>query len=105
MWLRPERDSPLVVSIYLARNAVGVFIRGARGATPGETLALLEPMAEPLSAALASPWVARDNGYFFGDSRPVVAFDEATWPEAIDWLHERARLYLASLAGIRNAVP
>ncbi len=87
----------LVVSSYVAKNGVGIFIRGRRGAKNQEVYDLLAPhedlLAERTGAALGQP----DKSHFFGKWHVAVTADRAQWDALTDWLYEQTTLYVDAL--------
>lgn len=88
---RSVRGTPLIVTRYLAKQGVGLFVRGGRGAD-GEAIApLLEPVRDELEARLGVPF---GNGKWPFVQTRVLANDEpANWDMAIAWLIEETARY------------
>jgi hypothetical protein len=38
------------------------------------------------------------NGHLFGERLPITYQDESNWPEIIDWMEERRKLYVAAIS-------
>ena len=89
---RPIQDLGLVLSQYVSRNSVGVFIRGPRG-TPSEEIAdRLRPHLAELHASLGIPMDAERND-FWGVYLLGEPHEEATREPMIDWLMEQANRF------------
>lgn len=100
MWLSHAPDPVVVVSIYVAQNGVGAFIRGRRGARPDDTVAVLQPVAAVIESELGVQQRPDGDGYHFGTWRAFAAGERTAWPDAIDWLHGEAMRYLAVLRAV-----
>lgn len=83
---------------YIAKDAVGIFVRPRRGRSMEELGQELEPYLELLSTELGA---APGGGTSFlaqrlkGDGR-----DQQNWDRVADWLEERTRAYQAAFARI-----
>lgn len=93
-------DLALVVALFLAQNEVGVYIRGLRGVDKSETAARLEPYTDSLAVALDAQ---AGGSYLFKKSRQGNYVDPSTRGLLIDWLHETASHYEASLRAVLGA--
>jgi hypothetical protein len=96
-WLKIGAGSPFVVSVYVAQNSVGLFVRGNRGADPAEVLTSLAPYAAAIEARLGVPLEPHRSGYYLMKWRAFSPNDRAQWDGGIDWLHEQAHAYLGVL--------
>ncbi|MGQ7793030.1 hypothetical protein ACUN0C_11530 [Faunimonas sp. B44] len=94
MWM-PLGD--VVVSAWVGKGGVGVFVRGHRGADGEETFARLAPHAAELERALQAPFGASGDA-LLGQERKADMSDRANWPAAIDWLHLTVHTYRRRLA-------
>lgn len=90
-------DAALNVSIFLAQESVGIFVRGPRGGDPEEVAERLAPLADTLAADLGASVGPSALGHFLVRQHKTDMKDRANWPAAIDWLHERAHTYLRIL--------
>lgn len=96
-WLVPDRCTDKVLSIYMARNGVGVFVRGLRGTAPAEIFAQFEPMHEQFAKLVGGEI---RNGSVDNHPGFYVTIDmdkRENWPTAIDWLAQKADLWLAAI--------
>ena len=96
------RDLPetgFVISMYLAQDGAGVFIRGRRGEFAEAVAERLAPHAEKLGSLLTSQ-TGGEHGYFFISRLKANTVDRTTWPELLDWLHTTANLYETTLREI-----
>jgi hypothetical protein len=93
-WRTPTADG-LVVVQFVARDRVGVFIRGTRGVSDADTEMRLEPIRERLEQVFA---VSLNSGdYLFIKRLRLDALQRANWDQMSDWLHAQADLYVATL--------
>jgi hypothetical protein len=87
----------LTVTVYLAQEEVGVFIRGLRGASQQEVFDLLVPHADRLAEITGVTLGSPDQKYFFLKAYRCNTSDRATWDALADWLHDMADRYEAGL--------
>jgi hypothetical protein len=83
----------LVISLYVALDAVGAFIRGPRAAPPELVYEQLLPFAEQLASALGVPLGAPDAGYHFHVKRRADTLDFDSWSDSIQWLNDTVKVY------------
>jgi len=95
-WHAPAGDTQLIVSIYRAKNEVGVFLRGARGVTPAQTQTRLAPHAEALERLVGECHRIGEANHHPIDHIDIDTDNAANWDRAIDWLHARARGFLSA---------
>lgn len=96
-WLEVDPSENLIVSVWVGKSKVGIFLRGPRGSDGSDIAPRLEPHTEELAARLGIR-IGRTTGLsFFSRELRIDMTDEANWPRAIDWLHETSQLYLATL--------
>ncbi len=91
----PETD--LVISLYLALDGVGVFIRGPRAAPPEVVYADLLPFAEQLSSALGVNIGSPEAGYHFHVKKQADMQNLGNWPDSIQWLNDTVKIYEAAV--------
>jgi hypothetical protein len=84
----------LVVAQYIsvAKNQVGVFIRGERGVASATVYSRLKPFASRLEKALKRELFS-DAKYFLHKGKKFHTEDTAKWDEMADWLHKNANAY------------
>lgn len=76
---------------YIAKDAVGIFVRPRRGRSMEELGRELEPYLERLSAELGAP--PGGSTSFLSQSLKGDARDQQSWDRMADWLDERTRAY------------
>lgn len=89
-WITVDNDIPLIVSMFVALEGIGLFIRGLRGSSDQETHEILDPLREQLNQLLGMNTRSDQNPSFFRSQ----SFDMQHSSEreaAIDWLHKNAR--------------
>lgn len=89
--LVPECD--LVISSYVMKRGVGLFVRGRMGAVSQDVHDKLEPHAEYLSRITGQEFGNSDAAYYFGDSYKSDASDESNWDKMADWLYQTSLKY------------
>ena len=96
----------LVVAQYvsLAKNQVGVFVRGERSVAPAAVHSRLKPFADGLQKALRRE-LYPDTKYFFHKGKQFQTEDTTKWDEMADWLHKNANAYQDALRRIMRGVP
>lgn len=85
-----------VVVQYLAKNAVGIFVRPRRGETMASLAAELEPYLPVLSERLEAP--AGGETSFLSQSAAFDGHDKANWDRMADWLAEMTIRYQHAFA-------
>lgn len=95
-----------VISYYLAKGRVGLFVRNDRASTSNEVDSLLKPHAETLRRTLGveiGPWP--NEGTFLGASIEGDYADEKAIKRLANWLHERVDAYEAAMNTIIGERP
>lgn len=83
----------VIVSYYLSRKEVGLFVRGGRGVAPEDVGELLQPAAHDIETALNVAIGDIDRGKLFLSKLPCNTDDEGNWQVAADWLAARLSDY------------
>ena len=89
-----------VVVQYLARSAVGVFVRPRRGGSMEDLGRELAPNLDRLSADLGALAGGQDS--FLSQALKIDSLDHANWDRMSDWLDEQTRAYQAAFARIQE---
>ncbi|WP_424688006.1 hypothetical protein [Erythrobacter sp.] len=76
---------------YIAKSAVGVFVRPPRGGTIEELAQELQPWLAQLSAELSAP--ANGEGSFSSQRLKIDTQDPSNWDLMADWLDEQVQAY------------
>ncbi|MEN3974289.1 hypothetical protein [Emcibacter sp. SYSU 3D8] len=92
-------DKDLILSIYLSKKGVGIFVRG-HGSDAVETYRRLADHAAPLSERLGAPIGGEGDTYLFQSTHDADMENEANWPAAMEWMHTEARRYDAAVREI-----
>ena len=96
-WLVPNRCTDKVLSIYMARNGVGVFVRGLRGTAPAEIFVQFEPVYDQFAKLVGGEiWKGSPDdhpGFYLA----IDMNNRENWPVALDWLAQKANLWLATI--------
>ena len=94
--------SNFVVSIYLAKKCVGIFIRGIRNADSEDVYKQLEPHQETLEKYLGSSIGEGDKtrGVFFHQKSDGDLTDKINWEDKVNWLAKMQDLYVSTLEEI-----
>ena len=82
-----------VVAIYLARNEVGVFIRGVRNADPEDVFQRLAAQRDELETLIGVSLQPHPQGRFFVSRHSADTQDSNQWDGLCDWLHEMSEKY------------
>lgn len=83
---------------YLAKDAVGIFVRPPRGGSMEDLRVALQPRQEQLAAELGAPVGGQTS--FFLDRLPMDGHNQSNWDQAADWLDERTRAYQAAFSSM-----
>lgn len=97
---RPVPGTGMVVSRYVSKNGVGVFLRGKRGKGGEVTLTRLEAVEEQITNMLG---IELGNPDFpFSDHRDVDWDDAEDIEDAAEWLASKTYLYVAAAGAHLN---
>jgi len=99
-WLMQPDVPDLRVSIYRSKNCVGVFIRGKRGVSPYEIQEMIRPHADNLRSIVGDVNNIGDPDNHPSDKLLIDLEDPENLDKAVDWLHERAHIFLDALSEI-----
>ena len=96
---RQVPNTNFVVSIYLSKLCVGIFIRGIRNADSEDVYKELEPYQYVLEEYLGTVIGKRDKerGVFFHRKSDGNLMNQDIWDEKIDWMNKIQELYVTSL--------
>lgn len=100
LWLAKPNELGMVVSIYKAKDSVGVFLRGQRGVSASETQTKLAPFVEQFRIGIGECKSMGDEKSHPWDELKIETDNKENWDEAVDWLHERAHTFLTAISGI-----
>ena len=91
-----------VVSIYLAKKCVGIFIRGIRNADTDDVYRQLEPHQNNLENLLGSTISDgnKERGVFFHQKSDGDLTNKDVWDEKINWMNKIQDLYVSSIQEI-----
>lgn len=90
----------LVLGLYLASQTCGVYLRGPSSSDFDELVTRLMPHKEALETRLGVRLSGTEPNWLLVSKIPYPVSDEARWPEIIDFMEERSKLYLATLADL-----
>jgi len=82
----PECD--LVISSFITKRSVGLFIRGHRGAASQDVYDQLKPHAECLSGVTGQEFGDPEDGYYFQQTYETDTSNEGNWDKMADWLYQ-----------------
>ena len=92
---RPVIEAELVVSSYISKGSVGLFVRGHRGVDQKEVWNQIEPFTEELIRKTGGS-ITSDGS--FHDFWPIDTSNESNWDEMADWLYQKSRTYENALS-------
>jgi hypothetical protein len=90
----------LVLGLYLASQTCGVYLRGPSSSNFAELVTRLLPFKDTLESRLGVPLTGTEKDWLLVSKVPYPVSDEAHWPEIIDFMEERSKLYLATLTDV-----
>ncbi len=102
-WLAAPQEIGMFISMYKAKNEVGVFLRGQRGVTPSEIQEKIAPYADEFKKLVGTCKNIGEEGHHPVDLIKIDTENTENWNEAIDWLHERAHVFLSAITQIFKA--
>jgi hypothetical protein len=97
-WLKNSKNSKYVISIYKAKEGVGVFLRGKRGVSPAEVQEMIKPYADEFKNLVGNVSHIGDSNHHPSDELFIDTTKSENWDEAFDWLHKRANEFLEGLS-------
>lgn len=91
-----------IIGLYIAQKSCGIYLRGREQSDFDEVLAEFLPHKDVLEQRLGAPLTSSSakSDWLLVSSIDRPISDEAHWPEIIDWMEERRKLYLATLTDI-----
>ena len=92
---RPVIEAELVVSSYISKGSVGLFVRGLRGVDQKEVWNQIEPFADELIRKTGGS-ITSDGS--FHDFWRIDTSNESNWDEMADWLYQKSRTYENALS-------
>ena len=92
---RPVIEAELVVSSYISKRSVGLFVRGLRGVDQKEVWNQIEPFTEELIRKTGGS-ITSDGS--FHDFWRIDTSNESNWNEMADWLYQKSRTYENALS-------
>ena len=92
---RPVIEAELVVSSYISKRSVGLFVRGLRGVDQKEVWNQIEPFTEELIRKTGGA-ITSDGS--FHDFWRIDTSNESNWDEMADWLYQKSRTYENALS-------
>jgi len=92
---RPVIGAELVVSSYISKGSVGLFVRGLRGVDQKEVWNQIEPFTEELIRKTGGS-ITSDGS--FHDFWRIDTSNESNWDEMADWLYQKSRTYENALS-------
>ena len=92
---RPVIEAELVVSSYISKRSVGLFVRGLRGVDQKEVWNQIEPFTEELIRKTGGS-ITSDGS--FHDFWRIDTSNESNWDEMADWLYQKSRTYENALS-------
>lgn len=95
---RPVGSTGVVISRWLGKHGVGIFLRGGRGVDYAEMADRLRPFREHLEDRTGAPMGS--DRFLFNKAGPGVMDDPASWQPAINWLIAETHRYAAAVAAI-----
>ncbi|MGB3501008.1 MAG: hypothetical protein WBA44_05235 [Mesorhizobium sp.] len=91
-----EVGESIVISLYLTKNSVGLFVRGRRGESFVTTARRLSAYEPELGTALGAS-LHGEYPLCYLTGRSTVTTDTRAWPAAFDWMLAAERRYEAVL--------
>jgi hypothetical protein len=99
MWLQAV-PAGTRVCMWITPQSCGVYIRGALRVEIGQVVAQLRAHEAELARRLSAPFHDSDSSWLLVSKLEVGLADQSRWPEMIDWLEDRSKLYLATLSDL-----
>jgi hypothetical protein len=102
VWLPMTADGAVVLSMYVAQNKCGMFLRGGLRADRTEIRAFIDRHGAALASRLGLPAPIDHpvSGHYLWQSHPVPLAAEARWDEAIGWMAAQSDRYATAIAAL-----
>ena len=100
IWIPMLRDRSVILSIYVARKASGMSLRGPKGGGGEELESILSQYAEKLDRAFGPSHSAKES-YFYETWIDIGIWEEESWDEIIDWMDDQRQRYAEILRKMR----
>ena len=92
-------EGDILISVWIGQKTAGIYVRGGWGERKHSAADRLGSRAEILMRKLRlESYDPRPNGHLFGERREITYQDENNWPEIIDWMEERRKLYVEAIS-------
>jgi len=88
-------EADVIVSTYIAKRSVGLFVRGHRGVDQKEVNNQLEPFMEELIRKTGGR-ISSDGS--IGSFWVVDTANESNWDEMAEWLYQKSSTYSKALS-------
>lgn len=92
----------VLLSLYLARNRSGIYLRGPLGSDKENFVAWVAQHEEVLQSDLGPGHWTQSHRHF-GYTKEISIHEESRWDELIDWLEERRQYYLEVFNAIESS--
>jgi len=92
---RPVIEAELVVSSYISKRSVGLFVRGLRGVDQKEVWNQIEPFTEELIRKTGGSITSDGSVHDFWR---IDTSNDSNWDEMADWLYQKSRTYENALS-------
>ena len=92
VWIPMLRESSVILSMYVASKACGMFLRGPKGSDGEELDSIISQHAERLDHEFGASQSSK-KGYYYEISIGIGIREEDRWDEAIDWMEDRRQRY------------
>ena len=103
-WLPADVGKSVVVSLWIGKTRIGVFVRGPRGSDGSDLARRLDPVRKQLEQKLGAKYGRTTGANFFDSTVRLNMNDKTNWPEAIQWMHRTVTNYLSRLGeALRDA--
>ncbi len=99
-WLRTDDIGEYVISIYLAKNEVGVFLRGNRGVAPSDIQESMKPHMDRFISFVGDLHRVGDPNHHPIDILKLDTREKENWDKAVEWLHNRSHSFLNGLSEV-----
>lgn len=93
---------PLILAHYISADAVGLFVRGARGTHIGHVRELLFPHRAFLAEQLRQPTLKLGTSFLLVSRLRLDTGDRANWPQAIAWFARNSPVYEEALLALQR---
>ena len=103
VWVPMLRDRSVFLSMYVAAQESGMFLRGGHGADPNVVAEWMAKHKAELDQALGAS-KSTTEGHYYSTWKQIVWREEASWVGLIDWMEDQRVKYAEACGALESSV-